>query len=272
MLRNQSIDTEKKVLSTEELELQKIKEHGQFKARQLNKKLFTQVLGLPTVEKMPCTTEFNEFKLRLNEKKSSESLPKSTLDQELEECTKQFKARELNKKILEQKPLERKSAPPVVQFNQFKLKSEQRGEEYRKKLAEKLEQETQNKVTFHAREMPKFPTPKKVVDNESSISSRNVEFKEFKLATEQRAHSVMFKERMSAPPTTSNAGFQALKMPDFSKLHQSSKLQTKPQDLKTLPIEFSLKSDERHLAHKKELESKLQREREELDKKRQFKA
>lgn len=66
---------------------------------------------------MPCTTEFNEFKLRINEKKAMQTIPtaKPSIELELEECKKQFRARELNKAILEQKPvLERKSAPPVV--------------------------------------------------------------------------------------------------------------------------------------------------------------
>jgi hypothetical protein len=44
---------------------------------------------------------------------------------ELEECRKQFKARELKKDLFTKSIVtERKSAPPVVQFKEFKLKSE----------------------------------------------------------------------------------------------------------------------------------------------------
>lgn len=39
-------------------------QRGAFKARKLNKRLLTSVLGVPHVEKMPITTEFLEFKLR----------------------------------------------------------------------------------------------------------------------------------------------------------------------------------------------------------------
>jgi len=50
-------------LSTEEKELQEIKKHGGFKAKKFNKRLFSQVFGVPTIEKLPSTTEFQEFNL-----------------------------------------------------------------------------------------------------------------------------------------------------------------------------------------------------------------
>jgi hypothetical protein len=88
-----------KSLTTEEMELERIKSHGKFKARPLRKELFTRVTGLPSVERLPCTTDFNEFKLSSH--RVIFERPISTLDQELEECKKQFRARELNKAILE---------------------------------------------------------------------------------------------------------------------------------------------------------------------------
>jgi hypothetical protein len=63
-------DKSEKMLTTEERELLEIKKKGTFKARKLNKDLFKTVIGLPKVEKMPSTTEFQEFKLQVNERKS----------------------------------------------------------------------------------------------------------------------------------------------------------------------------------------------------------
>lgn len=78
--------------------------HGGFKARPLKKEIFTKITGLAHVEKMPCTTEFNLFNLR-QKKSSIEESVQSSIDRELEECRKQFKARELKKSILEKNPL-----------------------------------------------------------------------------------------------------------------------------------------------------------------------
>jgi hypothetical protein len=36
--------------------MQEIKKHGAFKARKLNKRLFSAVIGVPEVEKLPSTT------------------------------------------------------------------------------------------------------------------------------------------------------------------------------------------------------------------------
>ncbi len=58
------------------------------------------------MEKLHSTTEFQEFNLRLNQKKPAKSI-------NLEQKSSQFKVRELNKKILyAQQSMERKSAPP----------------------------------------------------------------------------------------------------------------------------------------------------------------
>ena len=106
-----------KVLTTEDRELQEIRNHGGFKAP-FNKKLLTKVIGVPQVERIPLTTEFQEFKLRIPKRETTlKSEIISSEAHQLEECKKQFKARELNKKILLEAPqnLEiRKSSEPLV--------------------------------------------------------------------------------------------------------------------------------------------------------------
>jgi hypothetical protein len=90
----------------------------------LNQALFKKVMGVPKIEKIPATTEFQEFHLR------SGSLTKKPVDLTTP-VTVQFKARKLNKKILAEKPrsLERSSirSAPAIQFKEFKLKSDERG-------------------------------------------------------------------------------------------------------------------------------------------------
>jgi Cell cycle regulated microtubule associated protein len=129
----------------------------------LNTKLFKSVLGVPKLEKLPSTTEFSEFNLRLNQKRLTESQQPKLTSEELAaiECQKQFKARQLNKKILQAKPstsIERKSAPPQLgpgMFKEFKFKSEERIEQHKKKR-EVLEEQKENFV-FKAKPVPKYP-------------------------------------------------------------------------------------------------------------------
>ena len=93
------------------MELNQIKNHGKFKARKLSKKLFSGTIGVTKVERIPATTQFQEFKLQIASKPTVPTT-KTSEELELEECKKnQFKARELNRSILAPKSIERKSAP-----------------------------------------------------------------------------------------------------------------------------------------------------------------
>lgn len=66
----------------------------------------------------------------------------------------------MNRKIFEAPAgiYERKSAPPIAfnfPFKEFKLKTDERVEEHRRKNMERLSQE--EKYQFKARDMPKYP-------------------------------------------------------------------------------------------------------------------
>jgi Cell cycle regulated microtubule associated protein len=114
-------------LTTEEKEILEIKKHGTFKARRLNKRLFTSVLGVPHVERMPSTTDFMEFKLRIASRENLKpSEVKTSEELAFEECRKKFKARKLNKKILSEVPKQIEKSISEPQFKEFKFKSEER--------------------------------------------------------------------------------------------------------------------------------------------------
>jgi hypothetical protein len=81
----------------------------------------------------------------------------------------------------------------------------------------------------------------------------------------------MFKERTSAPPVTQN-GFQALKMPDFSKLHDMAKQRSSLPPVPTQAKAFQLQSEARSAAHQKDFQERVTREWKELERMRLFKA
>lgn len=132
-------------------------------------------------------TEFDEFKLRLPQKRLCES----SEDIALLECKRQFKARVFSKKIKDQPDFvtERRSAPPQsYAFQEFKLKSDERAECNRKKTEAG---QTQSLETAKSGQAPRLSFDKRVSS---------------------------FKERTSAPPVLSEKRFQALPMPDFTKV------------------------------------------------------
>ena len=108
---------------------------------------------------MPITTEFLEFKLHSGTRPSNET-PLTTEELALEECKKQFKARELDKRILLQgpKPLEKSLTGERPQFKEFRFRL---GERKRKEV-----KHDEHKIVFRARSMPKF-NPKPVVSKKA---------------------------------------------------------------------------------------------------------
>eukprot|EP00347_Sterkiella_histriomuscorum_P010140 403377448 len=255
-------------MTTEEQILREIQNHGQFKARPMNKRIFQKTVGVPAKMEKLTTNQFQEFNLLTNQRCPQKDLKLEEPKQEL----KVFKALELNKKIFEA-PIgmyERKSAPPLshnFQFKEFKLKSDERVEEHNKKRMERQGQE--EKYEFKAREMPKFPMPPS--PQKSVISSNAITFKEFNLQTDRRV--LEFKERKSCPPPIKKENFHAQPMPDFQKLHQQMIQKPMKNDYNlTIPNEFALYSERRSAYHSQQLQLKLQKEQEELEIKRNFKA
>ena len=104
----------KKVLTTEEAELQQIKSRGSFKARPLKRSVLA-----PRVDRDDClstlsrVTEFKEFNLRTSQLPAKRPAPT-----DLMQAPTPFKARELDKKILEPRlSLPVQASKPLVKKN-----------------------------------------------------------------------------------------------------------------------------------------------------------
>ena len=137
----------------------------------------------------------------------------------------------------------------------------------------------QKEYKFKAREMPHYPEPNSPSRKSLASNTTRIEFQEFNLCTDKRQ-----RERLSLPlyhntsmrSVTSHGGalhgFVAQPMPDFIKLHQQAPMM-KPREVQvTKPLEFKFKVDKRGEDHQKELQEKLKREQEELERQRQFRA
>ena len=77
---------------------------------------------------------------------------------------------------------------------------------------------------------------------------------------------------MKSVTSHGGVGFVAQPMPDFKKLHQKAPINQPREVQVTKPLEFEFKVDKRGEEHVKELQEKLQKEQEELERLRNFKA
>ena len=120
--------------------------------------------------------------------------------------------------------------------------------------------------------MPDFSNVKAIVKSDNSATAGAV-FQEFNLQTEKRMNGE--RKSVTADTAISTSHFQALKMPNFGKLHDMQMVtsQSKPRKSDaTMPVGFELKSEARSMQHQKSFQDKLKKEQMDLERVRQFKA
>ena len=121
--------------------------------------------------------------------------------------------------------------------------------------------------------MPDFSNVKPIVKSDNSATTAGAVFQEFNLQTEKRMNGERKSVTVETPSSTSH--FQALKMPNFGKLHDMQMVtsQSKPRKSDaTMPVGFELKSEARSMQHQKSFQDKLKKEQMDLERVRQFKA